>query len=108
MSHPPLSTTRLRKLAGVLRARPDELPAGVLLLEPRMVYDRALLGYTYHPRDRWPRVGAGNVAVAVYSRARCIAAITDWMECDEDEAAEWFEYNTAGAWVGEGTPTFRA
>ena len=29
-----------------------------------------------------------------------------WMECDYESAIDWFGFNTSGAWVGEGTPTF--
>jgi len=75
-----------------------------LLLEPRAVYDAALVGITDHPQDHWPR--AEKKTVAVYDTAKCLEALMEWMECDYSEAQDWFGYNTSGAWAGEGTPTF--
>ena len=43
---------------------------------------------------------------ALYLEPRKYFVIQEWMDCTEIEAAEWFNYNTAGAWCGEGTPTF--
>jgi hypothetical protein len=53
--------------------------------------------------------------VAVYDRERCIDALaedfskndSEYVDEDTDphtEAAEFFSFNTEGAWVGEGTP----
>lgn len=75
-----------------------------LLLEPRLVYDPALVGVTNTPQDQWPRTE--NKWVAVYDTQKCLDALMGWMECDYDEALEWFDYNTSGAWAGENTPTF--
>jgi len=75
-----------------------------LLLEPRAVYDAALVGITDHPQDHSPR--AEKKTVAVYDTAKCLEALMEWMECDYSEAQDWFGYNTSGAWAGEGTPTF--
>jgi hypothetical protein len=71
--------------------------AEALLLEPRATYDRALIGISEGVR------GAG---VAVYDSAKCIAALVEDNEWDYDEAVEWFEFNTSGAYVGEKTPLF--
>ena len=76
----------------------------VLMLEPRSTFDRALVGVTDKPRDHWPR--QTRTFVAEYSAPLCIKAMMQDNEWDEDEATEFFEFNTAGAWVGEGTPTF--
>lgn len=76
-----------------------------LLLEPRDVYDVALVDITDKPDDHWPR--KGNTFVAVYDSDKCVEAIMDRFEVGYEEAVEWFSYNTSGAWVGEGTPTFR-
>lgn len=80
------------------------LPPSALLLEPRAVYDPALVGVTSTPNDAWAR--KTDQLVAVYDTDKCIAAIMSWLECDFETAAEWFGFNTSGAWVGEGTPTF--
>lgn len=82
----------------------EKLSPEALYLEPRLVYDRALVGYTDEPHDRWPR--QTHTTVAVYDTALCIAAIQWWNEGTYEEAAEYFEFNVAGAWLGEGTPTF--
>ena len=49
--------------------------------------------------------------VAVYDREKCIEALAnefaEGVEPHVDpysEAVEWFDYNTAGSWVGEQTP----
>jgi hypothetical protein len=41
--------------------------------------------------------------VAVYEREACLQCLVKTGMTDE-EAIEWFEYNTVGAWVGERTP----
>jgi len=41
--------------------------------------------------------------VAVYERDACLRCLVK-SGMTEDEALEWFEYNTTGAWVGERTP----
>ena len=71
---------------------------GLLVLEPREMYDQALVGVTCAPQDHWPRKTAA--LCAVYSVSRCLAALG--AEMAEDEALDWFDFNTRGAWVGEG------
>ncbi len=83
----------------------DGLNSDALLLEPREVYDKALVDVTDDPQDQWDR--PNKVYVAVYDEFECIDAIMAWMDCPEDEALDWFSFNTSGAWVGDGTPTFR-
>ncbi len=82
----------------------ETLNPEALLLEPREVYDPALVGVTDEPNDSWPR--QARIHVAVYDIDRCIEAIMGWLECDHESAQDWFGFNTSGAWVGEGTPTF--
>ena len=82
----------------------EALNPEALLLEPREVYGPALIGVTDEPSDSWPR--QSGVHVAVYDSDKCIEAIMGWMECDYESAIDWFGFNTSGAWVGEGTPTF--
>jgi len=81
-----------------------EIHPEALYLEPRQYFDKALVGVIASPEDHWPRVDSMNVAA--YDTYRCIEAIQEWLGCPEEEAAEYFSYNTSGAWVGEGTPTF--
>ena len=77
-----------------------------LLLEPREVYDKALVGVTNTPDDHWPRTN--GIWVAVYDEELCLEAIMEWHECGYSDAADWLGHNTSGAWAGEGTPTFRS
>jgi hypothetical protein len=62
--------------------------------------DGALIGIV---RDRWRCNGD---PIAVYDRAKCIEILAKDMEISPEEAEEFFEYNTAGAYVGPTTPMF--
>jgi hypothetical protein len=42
--------------------------------------------------------------IAVYSRRKCIEILM--RDMDEEQAEEYFEFNLAGAWVGESTPIY--
>ena len=46
----------------------------------------------------------GQPNVAVYDRDKCINILAENMSYEE--AVEYFEFNVAGAWVGEQTPIF--
>jgi hypothetical protein len=77
----------------------------VLLLEPREVYDKCLVGITDSPSDDWDRQ-PGHV-VAEYSIPLCIEALLqEEQDMDPSDAADWFYRNTYSAWLGQGTPTF--
>ena len=90
------------------------LDAEACLLEPREFFDEALVGATDVDDGRWPR--ARQIVVAVYDVEKCIEAIAKMFQSEReseddegslmDDAAEWFWFNTEGAWVGEGTPMF--
>ena len=57
-------------------------------------FDSALIGIAER---------CGQPALLVYDRDLCIEALVkDGMT--EEEAVEYFEFNCAGAWVGEHTP----
>jgi len=83
----------------------EALAPDALLLEPRGHFDAALVGYTDEPDDHWTRQPGHYVAI--YDRDRCIEALREMLGCDYDGAADYFGYNTEGAWMGKGTPTFR-
>ena len=69
--------------------------AGAMLLDPE-AFDDAIIGIARR---------ADGMMVVAYDRQRCIEVLLqDGM--DHGEAEEFFEFNTAGAWVGEGTPVF--
>jgi hypothetical protein len=58
--------------------------------------DEALVGWAYSP-------GRGHIAV--YDAERCIAALQA-QGMSEEEACEYFSFNTEGSWVGEKTPVY--
>ena len=66
-----------------------------MLLDPE-AFDDAIIGIARR---------ADGMMVVAYDRQRCIEVLLqDGM--DHGEAEEFFEFNTAGAWVGDGTPVF--
>ena len=71
--------------------------AEAFLLEPRAVFDVALIGIA----DR-----AGGLRVAAYDTDKCIAALQKQNNWEYEDALEWFETNTLGSHVGDGTPVF--
>jgi hypothetical protein len=60
-------------------------------------YEDALIGYL----DRF-----GTEPVALYDREKCINILMDRDKMTFEEAEEYFQFNTVGAWVGENTPGF--
>tara|TARA_Y100000034_G_scaffold121287_1_gene165317 strand:+ start:151 stop:435 length:285 start_codon:yes stop_codon:yes gene_type:complete len=48
----------------------------------------------------------GKPKVASYDYEKCIKILMDRNGMEEDEADEYLQFNTVGAWVGEGTPAF--
>src|SRR5262249_31715584 len=55
-------------------------------------------------------VGVGQrcsqVSIAVYDTDKCIEILMQRDGMTEEDAIEFFEFNTLGAWAGEGTPMF--
>jgi hypothetical protein len=85
----------------------SEAHADALYLEPRKYFDEAILGVTSSPdgyHDTWYR--DSDINILVYDIDMALEAIMKWQSCCFDDAFEWFCYNTAGSWMGEGTPTF--
>tara|TARA_R110002020_G_scaffold185098_1_gene382597 strand:- start:213 stop:488 length:276 start_codon:yes stop_codon:yes gene_type:complete len=48
----------------------------------------------------------GQPTLVAYDRTKCIQILIDRDGMDYEEAVEFFEFNTVGAWVGENTPIF--
>lgn len=65
-----------------------------LFLEPAD-FDEAIIGVAER---------AGGMCVVAYDRTRVIDILSRDME--REEAEEFFEFNTIGAWVGDATPVF--
>ena len=45
-----------------------------------------------------------SIPIAIYDYSRCMDILMERDGMQEDEAVEWIEHNSIGAWVGEGTP----
>lgn len=85
----------------------NEAHPDALYIEPREYFDEAIIGVTNQPdsrHDTWHRDSDMNILV--YDIDMSIEATMKWQKCHFDDALEWFCYNTQGAWMGEGTPTF--
>jgi hypothetical protein len=67
-----------------------------MLLEPRDLFDACVIGIA-------ERI---NLRVAAYDVAKVLQVLMDHHGMDEEEAEEYFDFNIAGSWVGEGSPVF--
>ena len=91
--------------------REHESASEALLMEPRNVFDEAIIGVTnIKDCDQWSRTAF--TPIFVYDSELCIQAkVRHGDYCDLDNigaypaAADAFYYNR-DAWVGKGTPTF--
>ena len=68
----------------------------LIFLDPPEVFDAAILGLIY---------GYGQEVAVLYDEREVIEALRAGGMSAED-AEEWFEYNTLGAYLGEATPRF--
>lgn len=68
----------------------------LLFLDPPEDYDKCILGIG----DR-----CGMQPCVVYDRAKVIQVLAD-SGMDDEEAEEFFEFNIAGAYMGDHTPIF--
>ena len=46
----------------------------------------------------------GQKSLLVYDRELCIQWLMKHAKMDMENALEWFDFNTAGAWMGKNTP----
>jgi hypothetical protein len=72
-------------------------PGEALFLEPRETFDAAIVGIAER---------VDGLYVIAYDVERVVQALMEAHNWDEDEAREWYEFNTAGAYAGPGTPVF--
>ena len=61
-------------------------------------YEKAFIGTTIS--------AFGRKQVALYDYDKCIMVLMNDNNWNEEEAIEWFNFNTIGSWVGEDTPIF--
>ena len=48
----------------------------------------------------------GRPPLAAYDREKCLQILIERDGMDYEEADEYFEFNVAGSWVGDGTPVY--
>ena len=60
-------------------------------------YEDAIMGYAQQGTKQ---------PLVVYDAEKCIEILMNRDGMDREEAQEFFEFNTLGSWMGEGTPLF--
>lgn len=60
-------------------------------------YEDAIVGFAER---------CGQPALLVYDAEKCLEILRNRDGMSEDEAIEWFEFNTLGCWAGDNTPLF--
>jgi len=68
---------------------------GILLADG---YEDAFIGFSAYQPNRPP--------CAIYDYNKCIKILHKRDKMSMEDAMEFFEFNTVGAWVGEHTPIF--
>lgn len=48
----------------------------------------------------------GHIEVPIYDYEKCVTIMMEALDCSAEEAEEYLEYNTLGAYLGTGTPAF--
>ena len=71
----------------------DTLVPGALLMEPREVYDDAVIGTTFDGR-------------AIYDSEHIIRCTMNAEDMTFEDAVEWHEFNTFCAYMGPKTPLY--
>jgi hypothetical protein len=74
---------------------PLTIPGGTLMLEPREMYDKALVGVVHR----------GGETCALYSRQTVIELLVSEEDLTYEEAVEHYEFNVSGS-IGWGYPMF--
>lgn len=68
----------------------------MMYLEPRELFDRAIVGYTV----------VGGEEVVVYSDIEIVELLCQEDGMTLDEAWEYYDFNIAGAYLGPDTPLY--
>jgi hypothetical protein len=76
-----------------LNEKLDTLVPGALLMEPREVYDDAVIGTTFDGR-------------AIYDQEHVIRGTMSGEDMTFEDAVEWHEFNTFCAYMGPKTPLY--
>ena len=80
-----------------------ENPEVKLLFMTEPEFDEAIIGVIEH----YDEYAGKKVKAVQYDQAKVLEINVNKMGMTEDEAVEYFEYNQAGAYVGEQTPQFK-
>lgn len=83
-----------------LSAWAEEREITLIFFDPPEYFDHAILGVVH---------GAGQEPAVLYDQAKVLAAMRADMsggDQGEDDAWDWFTFNTLGASLGEATPRF--
>jgi hypothetical protein len=85
----------------IVQLSEDDEDLEVPLLAPREDFDKCLVGVARR----------FNSTFAVYSQKCVLEVLAEGMDDDPEypadlSAREFFEFNTIGGWIGEGTPAF--
>jgi len=96
--------------------RDDDLMDDVYHIEPRSIYDQALLGYeeltnrAVYSRELIIKVILETVYAEINERNAQAESEDEHIELDEadarDQALEYYEHNILGSYVGDMTPLF--
>jgi len=93
-----MRTATRRPAKSAIRARLEDLAAGLDLVffDPPEIFDRAIVGLIS---------GHGQEPAVLYDEQKVIEGyVASGMTADE--AQEWFDFNTAGSYLGTATPRF--
>ena len=69
-------------------------------------FEKALLGFGHQFNFGLNSGTRTTTPVAVYSKDRCLHVLMERDGMSREDALEFFDFNVAGAWVGEGMPVF--
>lgn len=83
-------------LRALLSAYAESREIELVFFDPPSVFDAAIVGLVW---------GVNQEPAVLYDEAVVLAGF-EREGMSADEAREWFEVNTAGAWLGDATPRF--
>jgi hypothetical protein len=84
-----------RPTRAALTAWAEDTEQTLLFFDPADHFDHAIVGIV---------VGFGQEPAVLYDQAKVLAAMAKDM--GEEDAQEWFDFNTIGAYLGDHTPRF--
>ena len=95
MARPLLAPPPTRLTRAALTRYAEDHGYDLVLFDPPAYFDRAIVGVV---------IGYGQTPAVLYDYDVVLAAMA--RDMGAEAAAEWIEFNTLGAYVGEATPRF--